>query len=1262
MTFAHGADFLQGGGEMGRLIREHDWSSHPLGPTEGWPQPLRIALRLILNTGHPMYVWWGPELYCFYNDAYCLSIGPERHPVSLGRPGREVWDEIWDIIGPQIQQVMEGRGATWHENQLVPITRHGRREEVYWTYSYGPIDDEAAANGVGGVLVVCTETTKQVLAERQRQEEAARQRRLFEQAPGFIIVMRGPEHVVEFVNDAHRFVFGSEGWEGKAIREAFPSIEGQGFFQLLDQVYATGETYQADGVPVRFRRRPDSAEETRSLTFIYAPLFGDDGAITGIFCEGFDVTQGKHAEIRHAALAELADRFRETEDPEEIAYAAAETLARTLGVSRAGYGTIDTAAETIRIERDWNAPGVQSIAGVLHFRDYGSYIEDLKAGETVIIEDADRDLRTAATAGSLKAISAHSFVNMPVTEQGGFVALLFLNHERPRLWSEPELALIRDVAERTRNAVARREAEQALRQNEARLRFLDELARETALAGSADEVMAVTTRKLGEHLGVSDCAYADMEEDEDMFNIRGDWHAADAPSIVGRYSLATFGSLAVANLKARKPLIVNDNIAELGEDGSKAFLDIGIRATICMPLVKGGRLTALMAIHDSKPHYWTDAELALLTEVTERSWAHIERVRSEAALRESEGRLRLAMDSAHIGTWDWDLKALRGTWSPRTCEIMGVDNGESISIEQRYKSIHPDDRGWVREAVLQSLKTGSEFSTEYRIVRADGEIRWISSRGVVTLDESGEAVRTTGTVRDVTARRHAQESLQALNQNLEQRVAERTAERDGMWRLSGDLFLVIGRRWNIRAVNPAIETLLGYGVDEVVGRGFGEFVHPEDLRSVRGTIRAAGRRPVRDFVARLKAKDGSWRRFSWSAAPSQTEAYVVGRDISAETQRREELELAQEALRQSQKMESLGQLTGGVAHDFNNLLTPIIGTLDLLQRVEGKPERERRLIGAAMEAAERARTLVQRLLAFARRQPLQPGPVDVAALIEGMTGLIDSTSGPHIKVRLDVAPELPHARADANQLELAILNLSVNSRDAMPDGGTLSFAAAAEHVGPGHRSKLPAGDYVRLSVSDTGAGMDEATLTRAIEPFFSTKGIGKGTGLGLSMVHGLVSQLGGAMLLASKPGLGTSVDLYLPATEAGPRAAPASATSATASGAGTILLVDDERPVREATRDMLEDLGYRVLEAESGEQALLRLDSRPFDFLVTDHLMPGMNGTDLARRVRELCPGVGVLIISGYAELEGIPTDLPRLAKPFRLDELSRTLGALKTD
>jgi len=281
--------------------------------------------------------------------------------------------------------------------------------------------------------------------------------------------------------------------------------------------------------------------------------------------------------------------------------------------------------------------------------------------------------------------------------------------------------------------------------------------------------------------------------------------------------------------------------------------------------------------------------------------------------------------------------------------------------------------------------------------------------------------------------------------------------------------------------------------------------------------------------------------------------------------------------------------------------------------------------------------------------------------VTGMADLVSSTTGPQVKVVVDAPNDLPAASADPNQLEMALLNLSVNARDAMPDGGTLRISASAEAVEPGHPSGLCRGAYIRLSVADSGIGMDEATLARAVEPFFSTKGVGKGTGLGLSMVHGLASQLGGALVLRSHVGLGTNVELWLPQSASAPEAEAGSADAAIAPAAtGRALLVDDEELVRLSTADMLSDLGYAVIEASSAEEAMARIaKGERFDVVVTDHLMPGMNGTDLALAIRAARPGLPVLLISGYAEREGIEPDLPRLTKPFRKDELALSLAQL---
>jgi len=378
-------------------------------------------------------------------------------------------------------------------------------------------------------------------------------------------------------------------------------------------------------------------------------------------------------------------------------------------------------------------------------------------------------------------------------------------------------------------------------------------------------------------------------------------------------------------------------------------------------------------------------------------------------------------------------------------------------------------------------------------------------------------------------------------------------------------------------------------------------------------------------------------------------------------ERTRELEQTQEALRQSQKLESMGQLTGGVAHDFNNLLTPIVGSLDLLLRRGVGNERERRLIEGAVQSADRARTLVQRLLAFARRQPLQAVAIDVAALVADMSDLIASTCGPRIKVVFEVADGLAPAKADANQIEMALLNLAVNARDAMPDGGVLTIGAVQDTVSAMHPAGLRAGDYIHLTVGDTGSGMDERTLAKAIEPFFTTKGIGQGTGLGLSMVHGLVAQLGGGLVIESTQGEGTAINLWLPVTSVAPEAAVAEAEPAAGHvHQGTALVVDDEDLVRQSTAHMLSELGYRVIEACSGDQALALLHgSGDVDLLVTDHLMPGMTGTDLALHIREAHPQIRILVVSGYAEAKGVSPMMARLTKPFKQSDLARTLAQL---
>jgi nitrogen-specific signal transduction histidine kinase len=387
----------------------------------------------------------------------------------------------------------------------------------------------------------------------------------------------------------------------------------------------------------------------------------------------------------------------------------------------------------------------------------------------------------------------------------------------------------------------------------------------------------------------------------------------------------------------------------------------------------------------------------------------------------------------------------------------------------------------------------------------------------------------------------------------------------------------------------------------------------------------------------------------------------ITRDLTERKRSQEALDAAREQFFQSQKMESLGKLSGGVAHDFNNLLAAILSSLDLARRRLGEGRDVSGLLENATRAAERGAELTQRMLAFARRQELKLESVNLTASLAEMSELLVRTIGPNYVINTQFPLILPKVRADRNQLELALVNLVVNARDAMPGGGAILISATLEQekTGPGER-------FVCLSITDEGEGMERDVLARAAEPFFTTKGIGKGTGLGLSMVHGMIEQCGGRLELKSAPGKGTTVTMWLPIAEAGLDKAPARAARAEAYRAVrplTILAVDDDPIVLVNTAAMLADMGHQVHPAASGSMALTLLQNLPVDLLITDYAMPGMTGAELIRRARLLRPDLPAIVVSGFAELdEGVVLEAPRLAKPFRQHQLAAKIAECMHD
>lgn len=568
-----------------------------------------------------------------------------------------------------------------------------------------------------------------------------------------------------------------------------------------------------------------------------------------------------------------------------------------------------------------------------------------------------------------------------------------------------------------------------------RLAVLDAISNGVANATDPAAIMAATTQILATHLNLSNCAYADMEADEDGFTIRGNWAAEGSPSIVGHYRLADFGQLAVERLQAGEPLIINDNLTELTPEEAATFQALGVTATICMPLIKSGRLTALMAIHDRVPRRWSSYDLALLGEVTERSWAHIERVRADAIVREG-------------------LSAL-----------------------------------------------------------AD------------------------------------------LNATLEQRVVERT-------------------------------TLL-----------------------------------------------------------NQTEA----------------------ALRQSQKLEAIGQLTGGVAHDFNNLLTIIRSSVDFLRMPNLPEERRQRYMSAVTDTVERASKLTSQLLAFARRQPLNPQVFNVGQRVQNIGDMLETVTGARIHVSVQL-PELAcYVCADSSQFETALINMALNARDAMNGQGTLVLRLERDQPLPCIRGHGGSGKpFVAISLTDTGSGIAQATFERIFEPFFTTKEVGKGTGLGLSQVFGFAKQSGGNVDVASVLGQGTVFTLYLPQVE--PELTLDSTVQAPLeldpdAARRRILIVEDNLEVGRFANQILQDLGYQTVWATHAEEALEMIgpDARAFDGVFSDVVMPGMGGVALARELRRRRPDLPVILTSGYSEeLANCGYDgFEFLAKPYSADQISRVLAKI---
>jgi PAS domain S-box-containing protein len=538
-------------------------------------------------------------------------------------------------------------------------------------------------------------------------------------------------------------------------------------------------------------------------------------------------------------------------------------------------------------------------------------------------------------------------------------------------------------------------------------------------------------------------------------------------------------------------------------------------------------------------------------------------------------------------------------------------------------------------------------------------------------DDSGNVTSIFVEGLDVTDRRATEQALRELNANLERRVIERAQARGRTWNLSPDLLGALNAEGYFETSNPAWQTILGWSEQEVASMSIFELLHPDDVEHTRAgfELTLVGQPAIR-FVNRYRCKDGSYRYISWIGIQEEGYVYCTGRDITVEREAEIELSKAQDALRQAQKMEAIGQLTGGIAHDFNNLLTGIIGSLDLVRRrmaannIADVP----RLMDAASTAAQRAAALTHRLLAFGRRQSLDTKPNNVNRIVAGIEDLLQRTIGERIELDCKLADDLWTAFTDANQLESALLNLAINARDAMPHGGRLKIETTNVQLDSSYASlheDVQPGEYVSISISDTGVGMPPEVLQKAVDPFFTTKPVGEGTGLGLSVIYGFIKQSRGHLRIYSEVGQGTTVKLYLPrAVQNAVELKPVAVETPRGRGE-TILVVEDDTTVLSIISDALRDLGYNVHTASDARFAIPFLQSKKvIELLITDVILPHVNGRKLAETARSLRPTLKVLFVSGYSEEAMVRGDfidagMDMLIKPFALDTLGAKVHAM---
>ncbi|WP_434389988.1 PAS domain-containing protein [Melittangium boletus] len=933
-----------------------------------------------------------------------------------------------------------------------------------------------------------------------------------------------------------------------------------------------------------------------------------------------DTTARKATELRQVALLDLSDRFRDLTEPGDIASCAAELLGRTLGLSRAGFAVVDLDSRTLRIEQDWSNGQVDRIMGAYPFAAFGAAMERMLRGLPAIEKDVEAAAWIPAEElSNYRALGKRGFVKLPFMRQEQLAGFVFGHSTVPRDWSDADVGFMREVASRTWEAMERALAERAVHERELDLRLLTD---------EAPEMIGYLDRDL-RYLFINDT----YEE----------WFGMPRARILGASVSELLGEEAFA---LREPYFRR---ALAGEA-------VHFEAPLDLPGIHRDLELRFFPRRDLKGTI--QGVYTFVLDITERK-------RTERVLREANEQLeqrvaartlerdRIWRNSAElmgVAGLDGYLKSINPAWS----RLLGVGDAELLA-RPFLEFIHPGDHAAVKGALAQLTQGERLARFEDRLLRADGTERVVAWTAV----PGDDVFYVIG--RDVTAERE--------NEALQRRLFD-------VLDASPDFVGIADAMGRVVYVNATGRRMVGLADLAEVRRSYVlDYFVPEDRARIENEAiptvlregRWEGRCTFRHFTSG-KTTPVQYNVFvTRDAAGAVVGLGTVTRDITVQLQQEEALSETEARLRQSQKMESVGQLTGGIAHDFNNLLGGIMGSMEMLKRrlEAGRYAETDKYIQATMASAQRAAALTARLLAFGRRQSLDVKPAELNTLVSSMADLLRRTLGEHVDLKILLEPRPWLAMTDANQFENALLNLAINARDAMPSGGLLTVETSNSRLDESYTrgfEGLKPGEYVVLSVSDTGQGMSPEVLARAFEPFFTTKPIGQGTGLGLSMIYGFARQVGGHVRIYSEEGRGTTVKLFTPRyvgagvgeAESAPRIEPPRARGE------RVLVVEDEPAVRMLVMEILEDLGYAALEAPEARAALGLLEQADrVDLLVTDVGLPGgMNGRQLAEVARQRRPGLKVLFITGYAEGASVrggflAPGMEMITKPFALDALA---------